>query len=654
MAGNVWEWAWDEMDGAQVLCTEAYEKDWEGCFLTDRKPGAFQFSWWSDSDMTEAIIRGGSFDNDLRSLRPANRGFSNKRRTSGDTGLRLVRSLGVESLHTKFQNVKIGQAPAKSGWDNDGPGRGIPESFINFSQEGILRCFYRKVSANPEWNGIYKVQAIIGKRGNTAEKIYQYFPRDRRPEVFDSIPVFELPPECIWEGIREITCPGYTHEDGCLGGEVQFEIHFSRETKLFPEAESYGEFKTKSQRQYRGENYGPDKEVGIDHGFGLRLDVVDAKAIVKVVDGGSDAARQGVEAGWELVRIGDKSVPSMLKSFKKEHSLPDGSVALPHSIRRIMKGLAVLLRRPDTEPLSLVFLDQGGRERIFALSPKPIQSSEATRHEMIYVKPKGDTEPFWMGATEVTQALVDQVQESLHQNSIVFFSNFGEPFGDAEEVRWHRLDEEDEWVGRWRLYEQSPEERWKTKGGWKPEYPITNLNWYRALRFCNRLSKMEGLQPAYVYTSNGVALLRPEANGYRLPTRAQWDAAVEAKSRFKKTKGSPICIEEPPDFKLMSEINAWREQREKRQAEAVTESEKTSAGFYGLTGNVQEWLWDRYEHDGDPSIGSWERAVIGGNVQTYGEKCSPTHVEALNPSKKSPLIGFRVVRPAGTQSKSKP
>jgi formylglycine-generating enzyme required for sulfatase activity len=114
--------------------------------------------------------------------------------------------------------------------------------------------------------------------------------------------------------------------------------------------------------------------------------------------------------------------------------------------------------------------------------------------------------------------------------------------------------------------------------------PVEMVNWFDCVEFCNRLSEREGLSPAYTITPDTVVWDR-EADGYRLPTEAEWEYACRAGS----TTPHFGDLEEMAIFALNSG----------RKTRPVGGREPNAWGFHDMHGNVWEWTWNRWDGDYD-------------------------------------------------------
>jgi formylglycine-generating enzyme required for sulfatase activity len=143
--------------------------------------------------------------------------------------------------------------------------------------------------------------------------------------------------------------------------------------------------------------------------------------------------------------------------------------------------------------------------------------------------------------------------------------------------------------------------------------PINNVSWYDAVRFCNRLSEQEGLTPCYRIDGNDVSW-EYAANGYRLPTEAEWEYACRAGTQTLWSFGG--------GEKDLGRY-AWYTGNSGNLPQPVGTRDPNPWGLYDMHGNVWEWCWDWYdaysaESQTDPTgplTGDWR--VLRGGAFTF-------------------------------------
>lgn len=178
--------------------------------------------------------------------------------------------------------------------------------------------------------------------------------------------------------------------------------------------------------------------------------------------------------------------------------------------------------------------------------------------------------------------------------------------------------------------------------------PVEQVTWLDAIKFCNARSKSEGLEVCYDMETRTCNF---EANGYRLPTEAEWEYACRAGEEGNYYFGS-----DPSKLKA----NGWFKGNSRNRHHAVGMKAPNAFGLYDMSGNVQEWCNDwygvRYYRDRPesnprgPDAGE-KKVLRGGCWNKTAESCSnwirdndyPGFDDACIPLSH---IGFRCVRKA--------
>jgi len=181
--------------------------------------------------------------------------------------------------------------------------------------------------------------------------------------------------------------------------------------------------------------------------------------------------------------------------------------------------------------------------------------------------------------------------------------------------------------------------------------PVENVSWYDAVNFCNALSSAAGLTPAYTVNGTDVTWNR-NANGYRLPTEAEWEYACRAGTTTPFSTGNNITTSQANyDGNYPYNGNAKGTYREKTTP--VGSFQPNAWGLYDMHGNVYEWCWDWYGSyssgaQTDPagaSSGS-NRVQRGGNWNSLAQGLLSAYRNSVSPTRAYDLDGFRIVCPS--------
>jgi len=164
-----------------------------------------------------------------------------------------------------------------------------------------------------------------------------------------------------------------------------------------------------------------------------------------------------------------------------------------------------------------------------------------------------------------------------------------------------------------------------------PAYPVTQVNWYDAVKWCNAKSEMKGLDPVYHFNGeifkkgefgeegSELVIEKGEARGYRLPTSTEWEWAARGgeHSQGFKFAGSD------DKFIVGCHLDRARNVRAFMKGEAYPVGEKrpNELGIHDMSGYVLEWCSDldgdfRWYRDGSCGLNVCDYHIMEEHYQT--------------------------------------
>ena len=204
----------------------------------------------------------------------------------------------------------------------------------------------------------------------------------------------------------------------------------------------------------------------------------------------------------------------------------------------------------------------------------------------------------------------------------------GSDHGSADEAPAHKVKLTPFLMDKYEVtHEQFAKAQLPNPSHWQdsPQRPVERVRWRDAKRYCNERSMLEQLQPCYNEKTPDWDC-NYSADGYRLPTEAEWEYACRA-----GTDGAY-------DFERADKLRqyAWFSEDAEQKTHIVGQKKPNGFGICDLYGNVSEWCEDVYsptyykespaaDPPGPPNPGKDVKRVIrGGSWKSSAEQCRAT------------------------------
>jgi formylglycine-generating enzyme required for sulfatase activity len=181
------------------------------------------------------------------------------------------------------------------------------------------------------------------------------------------------------------------------------------------------------------------------------------------------------------------------------------------------------------------------------------------------------------------------------------------------------------------------------------DHPVVCVSWFDAAQYCNWLSVKEGLKPAYTIAGQNVNWDR-SADGYRLPTEAEWEYACRAGTSTPFFTGERISTSQA-NYDGNFPYNYGNKGLFRKATVSSGSFPANAWGLYDMHGNVWEWCWDYHNIPNKnpltdpigPATGT-KRVNRGGS---WGSKASSLRSAATDsdfPETAGSNLGFRLAK----------
>ena len=180
-----------------------------------------------------------------------------------------------------------------------------------------------------------------------------------------------------------------------------------------------------------------------------------------------------------------------------------------------------------------------------------------------------------------------------------------------------------------------------------PKLPVDRVSWYDAVNFANALSVLEGREQCYQITSVGkndeqqytVSWNDQNCKGWRLPTEAEWEYAANGKQGYLYAGSNQV-----------TDVS-WYWDNSQKESHDVCTKQRNSYRLCDMSGNVYEWVYDRYgnyssdtELNPTGSVDGTARVIRGGGYIQFAYSDRVSNRNRHTPTDTYYYIGFRLAR----------